>query len=75
MPPDAPQERHKRKSGRPPSAGRPFCEVDMASLPEGLSELRQTNRQLRQALDDCHQLLERTRELVRRTDQDNEKKH
>jgi len=44
----------------------------MATHPEEPHDLKETNRQLREALQDCHNLLERTRELLRRTQQDND---
>jgi hypothetical protein len=44
----------------------------MATHFDELAELREVNRQLREALKDCHDLLERTRELLRRTGQDND---
>jgi hypothetical protein len=52
---------------RPP----PFLQDDMAKKSTGDSEdLRETNRQLTAALKDCHDLLERTKELLRRAQQD-----
>jgi hypothetical protein len=44
----------------------------MATHPDDPHDLKETNRQLREALQDCHDLLERTRELLRRTQQDND---
>ena len=45
----------------------------MATHPDERQSLKETNRQLREALQDCHNLLERTRELLRRTGQDNDR--
>ena len=42
----------------------------MATNPE-TEGLREVNRQLREALRDCEQLLERTRRMLRQTGQDN----
>lgn len=48
--------------GGPGSSGRPF-EVGMTRNDRD-SELRKENRQLRQALDDCRELLKRTEQLL-----------
>ena len=44
----------------------------MATLPDDREHLRELNRELGDALRDCHDLLERARELLRRTGQDND---
>jgi hypothetical protein len=50
-----------------------FHRWHLASQPENFKGLRETNRQVRDALKDCHDLLERTRQLLRRTGQDNDR--
>jgi len=44
----------------------------MATQPQIPNDLKETKRQLREALQDCDDLLEHTKELLRRTQQDND---
>jgi hypothetical protein len=55
---------------RPP----PFCKaVTLASNPQEAQngKLREANRELTEALRDCHELLQRTQRLLRTMGQDN----
>jgi hypothetical protein len=59
--------------GRSPEAA-PFCKaVSVASNPHEMQNRRlsEANRQVKDALRDCHELLQRTQRLLRTMGQDN----
>ncbi len=53
--------------------GRPFHRWQVATQSENRQSLKEMNRQVREALTDCQQLMERTRELLRHSGQDNDR--
>jgi hypothetical protein len=64
--------RHASRAGGPLQPGRPIFQRTMATRRNDIQGLRESNRQLREALRDCHQLLERSELVLRKTQQDND---
>jgi hypothetical protein len=58
----------RRSRGCPPPPGR-YSEFQVSDVPKTSDQrelLKDIHRQLREALEDCHHLLERTEQLIRR---------